>query len=285
MRLRPMKTVPRPSSDCSWCGRRMDDRTIPGQRMRAMKSAEGRLDRLDENDVRRIGCNPEDYQPLRKRAQHEGQRERVKRAEAIPAIAISADIAQNLGAKASRADATVKIATAGSGSLCGPYKVLRNTTKTPLNIIAMLCAVGIEREFSVAIPAPRNTPTIPRYEPVVSRDRSVCEGGAPAVDAEVTSESLSITRAICGLPCDYGHSGPQSRCGCLSGFRTIFTRRRRTIFVKLPVGPSALSNRNRCIRHVRTSGLPTRPPASLWQLRSGRFHHSATKDVLKTMVH
>src|SRR5262249_55015687 len=109
---------------------------------------------------------------------------------------------------------------------------------TPLNIIAMLRAVGIQeasskprlraprrsgsptlikREFSVAIPAPRNTPRIPTYGFVVSRDRSVCEG----VEA-VARESLSITRAICAHLCDYGQSGPQSRYGCLAGIQNDF---------------------------------------------------------------
>src|SRR5215472_10531312 len=117
--------------------------------------------------------------------------------------------------------------------------------KTPLNIIAMLSAVGIQeasskprpraprrsgsptlikREFSVAIPAPRNTPMIPMYGLVGSRDRSVCgEGGCPAVGSEaVTPGALSITRAICADTCDYRQSGSQSRYGCLAGIQDDF---------------------------------------------------------------
>src|SRR5215471_17385670 len=128
---------------------------------------------------------------------------------------------------------TVKIPAAGSRILRGPYRTFRKTMKTPLNIIAMFSAVGIQeasskprlraprrsgsptlikREFSVAIPAPRNTPKIPTYGLVVSRDRSVCEG----VEA-VEGESVSITRAIGAHLCDYGQSGPQSRRGFLAG--------------------------------------------------------------------
>ena len=38
----------------------------------------------------------------------------------------------------------MKIAAAGSRILRGPYKTFRKTTKTPLNIVAMLSAVGIQ---------------------------------------------------------------------------------------------------------------------------------------------
>src|SRR5215470_14831473 len=144
----------------------------------------------------------------------------------MPAITTNPNITQNLRAKGSRADVTVKIAAAGSRILRGPYKAFRKTTKTPLNIVAMLSAVGIQeasskprpsaprrsgsptlikREFSVAIPAPRNTPRIPTYGLVVSRGRSVCAGGGPAVGAgAITGGAASITRPICAHLCDYG---------------------------------------------------------------------------------
>ena len=42
----------------------------------------------------------------------------------------------------------MKIAAAGSRILRGPYRTFRNTTKTPLNIVAMLSAVGIQEASS-----------------------------------------------------------------------------------------------------------------------------------------
>src|SRR5262245_37423553 len=134
----------------------------------------------------------------------------------MPAITTIPNITQNFGAKGSRADVTVKIAAAGSRMLRGPYKAFRNTTKTPLNMVAMLSAVGIQdasskprpsaprrsasptlikREFNVAIPAPRNTPTIPTYGLVVSWDRPDCEVRGAALDSDaVTQTSPSIAR-------------------------------------------------------------------------------------------
>src|SRR5215467_1751705 len=159
----------------------------------------------------------------------------------MPAITSSANIAQYSAAKGSSADATVKIAAAGSRILRGPYRTFTKTMNTPLNIIAMLSAVGIQeasskprpsaprrsgsptlikREFSVAIPAPRNTPRIPTYGFVAGRGRTVCAGGSRTVDAEAfMREWLSITRAICAHLSGYGQSGPQSRCGCLVRFQ------------------------------------------------------------------
>src|SRR5262249_3056891 len=144
----------------------------------------------------------------------------------MPAITTNPNITQNFGAKGSRAEVTVKIAAAGSRILRGPYKAFRKTTKTPLNMVAMLSAVGIQeasskprpsaprrstsptlikRAFSVAIPAPRNTPTIPTYGLVVSWDRPDCEGRGAGWDAEaVTRASPSIARAICANGCDHG---------------------------------------------------------------------------------
>src|SRR5215471_8216623 len=139
---------------------------------------------------------------------------------------------------------TVKIPAAGSRILRGPYRTFRKTMKTPLNIIAMFSAVGIQeasskprlraprrsgsptlikREFRVAIPAPRNTPRIPTYGLVLCRGRSVCAGGGSTVDAEVvTREALLITRAICAHACDYGQSRSQSRYGGLAGIQDDF---------------------------------------------------------------
>src|SRR5215472_7726229 len=78
----------------------------------------------------------------------------------------------------------------------------------------------IKREFSVAIPAPRNTPRIPTYGFVAGRGRTVCAGGSRTVDAEAfMREWLSITRAICAHLSGYGQSGPQSRCDCLVRFQ------------------------------------------------------------------
>src|SRR5215472_658450 len=164
----------------------------------------------------------------------------------MPAITSSANITQNFGAKGSSADATVKIPAAGSRILRAPYKTLTKTMNTPLNIIAILSAVGIQeasskprlraprrsgsptlikREFSVAIPAPRNTPRIPMYGLVARRDGPVCAGGASVAEAgAITRESLSITCAIGAHPCDDAHSRPQSLCGLLSGFQDDFHR-------------------------------------------------------------
>src|SRR6516162_10063579 len=101
-----------------------------------------------------------------------------------------------------RADMNVKRAAAGKRILRGPNKELTKTTKIPLNIIAMLSAVGIQeasskprpraprrsgrpiltkRPFRVAIPAPRKTPKIPKYEWVVSCERTDGEEGAAAL--------------------------------------------------------------------------------------------------------
>src|SRR5271170_3943016 len=76
------------------------------------------------------------------------------------------------------------MAAAGRRIRRGPNNAFTNTTKTPLNIIDMFSAVGIQDASSnpnpfaprrsgrptptslavkVASPAPRNTPTIPRY--------------------------------------------------------------------------------------------------------------------------
>jgi hypothetical protein len=98
--------------------------------------------------------------------------------------------------------------------------------KMPLNIIAILSAVGIQeasskprpkaprrsasptlskRAFSVAIPAPRNTPAIPMYGLVVIWDRPDCAGGGAVVGLEaVARESLSIARVIGANCCDDG---------------------------------------------------------------------------------
>ena len=102
-----------------------------------------------------------------------------------------------------------------------------------LNIIAILSAVGIQaasskprcgerradpaarrlikREFSVAIPAPRNTPRIPAYGLVVSRGLV----GLWGVESRlwtlgaITWESLSISRAMRAHACGHGvQSGP-----------------------------------------------------------------------------
>src|SRR5215470_241650 len=85
---------------------------------------------------------------------------------------------------------TMKTAAIGSKILRGPQKAFRKTTKTPLNIVAMLSAVGSQeassklrprpprrsarpmlsnRLFSVARPAPRKTARIPTYGFVVAR--------------------------------------------------------------------------------------------------------------------
>src|SRR5579871_509021 len=92
--------------------------------------------------------------------------------------------------------------------LRAPNHALTKTTKTPLNIVAMLSAVGIQeasskpnpvaprrsgrptltrRELRVAIPAPRNTPKIPRYGFVELWGRTV--GGAAAL----TVASVAVT--------------------------------------------------------------------------------------------
>src|SRR3984957_18951994 len=76
------------------------------------------------------------------------------------------------------------MAAAGSRIRRGPSREFTNTTKTPLNMVAMFKAVGIHdassnpnplaprrsasptptsRAFRVARPAPRNTPAIPMY--------------------------------------------------------------------------------------------------------------------------
>src|SRR3974377_201021 len=123
----------------------------------------------------------------------------------MPAITRKHNMTQNVEAKGSSAEVTVKIAAAGRRILRVPYKAFRKTTKTPLNIIAMLSVVGIQeasskprpsaprrsgsptlikREFNVAIPAPKNTPAIPMYGLVVSRDRPDCAGGGAALDSK-----------------------------------------------------------------------------------------------------
>lgn len=81
---------------------------------------------------------------------------------------------------------------------------MRKTAKTPMNIVAMLSTVGIQeassnpkpsaprksgnptltsRAFSVAVPAPRNTPAIPKYGFVAvdGEDVSAAERGSAAV--------------------------------------------------------------------------------------------------------
>ncbi len=141
----------------------------------------------------------------------------------------------------------MKTAAASSRILRGPNSTLRNTTKTPLNMVAMLSTVGIQeasskpkpnaprrsgkptlirREFKVAIPAPRKTPTIPKYGLVVSA-RLDGGGGAPLVRTVALTESPGRSRSA---------AWPESR--------TIFTGTRCTIFVKLPVALSGGSKAN-----------------------------------------
>src|SRR3974377_915554 len=137
----------------------------------------------------------------------------------MPAITRKHNMTQNVEAKGSSADVTVKIAAAGSRILRVPYKAFRKTTKTPLNIIAMLSAVGIQaasskprpsaprrsasptlirREFSVASPAPRNTPAIPTYGLVWNWDWPAAAGGGGAgPDSNAAApECPSIARDI-----------------------------------------------------------------------------------------
>ena len=56
-------------------------------------------------------------------------------------------------------------------------------------------------------------------EAQITGDLAVCAGVGAAV---VPAGSLSITRAICAHPCDYGQSRPQSRYSCLAGFQHDF---------------------------------------------------------------
>src|SRR5260370_35227176 len=97
------------------------------------------------------------------------------------------------------------MAAAGSRILRAPNTAFKKTQKTPLNIVAMLSAVGIHeasskprpraprrsgrptlirRAFSVAIPAPRKTPRIPRYGSVASWGRPDCDGGGTGLVPE-----------------------------------------------------------------------------------------------------
>src|SRR5579862_6964853 len=118
------------------------------------------------------------------------------------------------------------MAAAGSRILRGPNKALRKTTKTPLNIIAMLSAVGIHepsskpkpaaprrsakptltsREFMVASPAPRKTPRMPTYGLVTIPDPPDGAGvdGAFASVA-VTGDSPSLPRPVGANGRDHG---------------------------------------------------------------------------------
>src|SRR5271155_4297658 len=124
------------------------------------------------------------------------------------------------------AETNVKITAAGSKIRRGPNNAFTNTTKTPLNIVAMFNAVGIQdassnpnpfaprrsarptptsRAFKVASPAPRNTPTIPRYG-------FVCGGTALCVGAALVSDAVNRTaplarRAVRPNRRDYGQTG------------------------------------------------------------------------------
>src|SRR3974377_1816396 len=135
----------------------------------------------------------------------------------MPAITRKHNMTQNVEAKGSSAEVTVKIAAAGRRILRVPYKAFRKTTKTPLNIIAMLSVVGIQeasskprpsaprrsasptlikRAFNVATPAPKKTPAIPRYGLVVRCVRPDWEeGGAPFASDVVTWEAPSTASA------------------------------------------------------------------------------------------
>src|SRR5215470_3532619 len=98
-----------------------------------------------------------------------------------------------------------------------------NTTKTPLNIVAMLSAVGIQeasskpkpaaprrsarptltrRAFSVAIPAPRKTPTMPTWGLVVSCGGADGDDGVEvALAALVAIDLMRVTTErfhLCG---------------------------------------------------------------------------------------
>src|SRR5580693_9135259 len=96
---------------------------------------------------------------------------------------------------------------AGSRIRRGPSSEFTNTTKTPLNMVAMFRAAGIHdassnpkplaprrsasptptrRAFRVARPAPRNTPTIPIYGFVAG---AAVAAGDPVVAVVLASET------------------------------------------------------------------------------------------------
>src|SRR5271169_2644833 len=97
------------------------------------------------------------------------------------------------------------MAAAGSRILRGPSREFTNTTKTPLNMVAMFSAAGIHdassnpnplaprrsasptptrRAFRVANPAPRNTPTIPMYGLVAGAAVALGDPGAVGLASE-----------------------------------------------------------------------------------------------------
>src|SRR5262249_49692745 len=111
----------------------------------------------------------------------------------------------------------------------GPYKTFRNTQKTPLNIIDIFRAVGIQeasssprpstprrsasptlsrREFIVAAVAPRKTPKIPMYGLVLSCPGIAGVGKAGfAVSATI---GVGLVRASIGVNGGrYRHTGTQ----------------------------------------------------------------------------
>src|ERR1700732_2340730 len=119
---------------------------------------------------------------------------------------------QKLGENGKRKEVIVKMRAVESKMRRGPKTALKNTQKTPLNIMAMLSAVGSQdagskpvpvaprksarptlsrRLFMVAMLAPRKTPKIPMYGCVESAAGGLaggagvasCGGGGGAVFA------------------------------------------------------------------------------------------------------
>src|SRR5580704_13820225 len=118
---------------------------------------------------------------------------------------------------------------AGSTIRRGPSREFTNTTKTPLNMVAIFNAVGIHeassnpnpraprrsasptptsRAFRVAIPAPRNTPKIPMYGLVAGA--AVAPGGPGGVVlASETGIRLAPSMQVGPNRCDHGETRPQ----------------------------------------------------------------------------
>src|ERR1700722_5258113 len=117
------------------------------------------------------------------------------------------------------------MAAAGGRIRRGPSREFTNTTKTPLNMVAMFNAVGIHdassnpnpftprrsarptptsRAFSVAIPAPRNTPAIPKYGFVYG-----AAGACDSVAVGLTSDTLiRLSPSVRGGPNRRDHRQP-----------------------------------------------------------------------------
>src|ERR1700689_1321925 len=126
------------------------------------------------------------------------------------------------------AETSVKIAAAGSRIRREPNNAFTNTTKTPLNIVAMFNAVGIQDASSnpnpfaprrsgrptptslavkVASPAPRNTPAMPRYG-FVRGAGALCVGADLVADG-VNRTVPSVRRAVRPNHRDHGQARPQ----------------------------------------------------------------------------